>query len=142
MIYLKEELDKRVNTIIKDQELSIDQNSKIIWKKNPIARLKKGHNYLNPEIEIIADESIQIEAKLKLEEFLKKWFNNYIEEILGDLINLTKQKIDNQYLRALVFQLYEKNGVIKRSEIDNIVKLIPTEERKKLWKMLIDNLFH
>ena len=132
---VKEELDKRVNTIIKDQELSIDQNSKIIWKKNPIARLKKGHNYLNPEIEIIADESIQIEAKLRLEEFLKKWFNNYIEEILGDLINLTKQKIDNQYLRALVFQLYEKNGVIKRREIDKIVKLIPSEERKKLWGM-------
>ena len=31
--------------------------------------------------------------------------------------------------------MYEKNGVIKRSEIDNIVKLIPTEERKKLWGM-------
>ena len=55
---------------------------------------------------------------------------------LGDLINLTKQKIENQYLRALVFQLYEKNGVIKRNEIDNIVKLIPAvEERKKLWGM-------
>ena len=73
--------------------------------------------------------------QLKLEEFLKKWFSNYIDEILGDLINLTKQKIDNQYLRALVFQLYERNGVIKRSEIDNIVKLIPSEERKKLWGM-------
>jgi ATP-dependent RNA helicase SUPV3L1/SUV3 len=35
----------------------------------------------------------------------------------------------------LVFQLYEKNGVIKRNEIDNIIKLIPTEERKKLWSM-------
>ena len=27
---------------------------------------------------------------------------------LGNLINLAKQKIENQYLRALVFQLYEK----------------------------------
>ena len=35
----------------------------------------------------------------------------------------------------MVFQLYEKNGVIKRSEIDNIVKLIPINERKKLWGM-------
>ena len=35
----------------------------------------------------------------------------------------------------MVFQLYEKNGVIKRGEIDTIVKLIPSEERKKLWKM-------
>jgi len=60
---------------------------------------------------------------------------NYIDHILGDLINLTKKETKNQYLRALVFQLYEKNGVIKRNEIENIVKLIPSEERKKLWGM-------
>ena len=132
---VKDELDKRVNEIIEHQKISIDVNSKIICKSNPIARLKKGHNYLNPEIEIIADESLELETKLKLEKFLKKWFNKYINEILGDLINLTKQKVENQYLRALVFQLYEKNGVIKRNEIDNIIKLIPAEERKKLWAM-------
>ncbi len=132
---VKEELNKRINTIISNQEISIDSNSKIIWQGNPIAKLKKGYDYLSPRIEVIADESLELETKLKLEEFLKKWFNNYINKILGDLINLTKQKIENQYLRALIFQLYEKNGVIKRNEIDNIVKLIPAEERKKLWKM-------
>ena len=132
---IKEELEKRTNEIITNQEISIDANSKIIWKGNPIAKLKKGHDYLSPKIEIIADESLELETKLKLEGFLEEWFNNYINEILGDLINLTKQKVENQYLRALVFQLYEKNGVIKRDEIDTIVKLIPSEERKKLWKM-------
>ncbi len=132
---VKNELDKRVNDIVNKDEISLDQNSKIIWKKNPIGRLRKGYNYLSPEIDVIADESIELDTKLKLEEHLKKWFNNYINQILGDLINLTKSKTQNQYLRALVFQLYEKNGVIKRTEIDNIVKLIPSEERKKLWSM-------
>jgi ATP-dependent RNA helicase SUPV3L1/SUV3 len=132
---IKEELDKRVDNIINNQEILVDKNSKIIWKNNPIARLKKGHDYLSPEIEVIADDSLELEDNLKLEEFLKKWLKNYINEILGDLINLTKKNIENQYLRAMVFQLYEKNGVIKRSEIDNIVKLIPVEERKKLWGM-------
>ena len=132
---VKEELNKRVNKIIETQEISMDNSSRIIWKKNPIGRLKKGNNYLNPEIEIIADESLELESKIKLEEFLRKWFNSYLNEILGDLINLTKKKINNQYLRALIFQLYEKNGVIKRNEIDSIVKLIPADERKKLWGM-------
>jgi len=132
---IKDELDKRVNEIVNHKEISIDQNSKIIWKNNPIARLKKGHNYLSPEIEVIADESILLESKNKLEKFLKDWVSNYINEILFDLINLTKQKTNNQYLRALIFQLYEKNGVIKRNESDQIVKLIPAEERKKLWSM-------
>ena len=51
------------------------------------------------------------------------------------LIKLTRHKIENQYLRGLVFQLYENNGVVKRSEIDQIVKSIPVDERKKLWGM-------
>ena len=39
----------------------------------------------------------------------------HIDEVLGDLIKLTKHEIKNQYLRGLVFQLYENNGVIKRT---------------------------
>ena len=132
---IKEELNKRVNDIIEKGKISIDTNSKIIWKNSQIGKLKKGHDYLNPDIEVTADESLELETKLKLEKFLKNWFNAYINEVLGDLINLTKQKITNQYLRGLVFQLYEKNGVIKRNEINNIIKLIPAEERKKLWAM-------
>ncbi len=132
---VKEELDKRVNEIINTKDISINTDSKVIWKNNPIGRLRKGHDYLSPEIDIIADEALDFNTKIKLENFLKKWFEKYINTYLGDLLNLTKQKTDNQYLRALVFQLYEKNGVIKRSEIDNIVKLIPPEERKKLWNM-------
>ena len=47
---VKEELDKRVRKIIDDQEIYIEPSGKFIWKGNPIARLKKGYNYLNPEI--------------------------------------------------------------------------------------------
>ena len=59
----------------------------------------------------------------------------YINDVLGDLIKLTKHQISNQYLRGLVFQLYENNGVVKRVDVNKIVKLIPSEERKKLWGM-------
>ena len=69
---VKDEINKRVNEIIENKEITVDGYSKIIWKNNPIARLKKGHNYLNPEIEIISDESIEEDTKQKLENFLKK----------------------------------------------------------------------
>ena len=132
---VEKELVKRVDKILEDGEIEINHESKIIWKKNPIARLKKGNNYLNPGIEIIADESINDETKSKLSLFLSKWLSKYIDNVLGDLVKLTSHKINNQYLRGLVFQLYENNGVVKRSEVDKIVKSIPIEERKKLWGM-------
>ena len=132
---VEKELIKRVENILSNADLSVNNDNKIIWKNNPIARLKKGSNYLNPEFDIIADDSLDETSKLKLTNFLAKWLDGYINDILGDLIKLTKHKINNQYLRGLVFQLYEKNGVVKRNEVDKIVKLIPAEERKKLWGM-------
>ena len=132
---VEKELVKRVEEILSKGEIEINNESKIIWKNNPIARLKKGNDYLSPDVDIIADDSLREDSKSKLMLFLNKWLSNHINEILGDLIKLTKHKISNQYLRGLVFQLYEKNGVVKRSDIDKLVKSIPAEERKKLWGM-------
>jgi ATP-dependent RNA helicase SUPV3L1/SUV3 len=132
---VEEELCKRVKRIIESGKLSINQDNKIIWLDNPIAKIKKGENYLNPEIEIIADDALPLDIKIELEQFVKKWLSVYINETLVDLIKLTNIKIENQYLRALSFQLYENNGVLKRKNIDEVIKLISTEERKKLWSM-------
>ena len=129
------ELNKRVDEILNKNEVSLNNESKIVWKNNPIARLKKGNDYLNPSVDIMADESLSDDSKFRLSNFLNKWLANYTNQVLGDLIKLTKHQINNQYLRGLVFQLYENNGVVKRSEVDKIVKLIPAEERKKLWGM-------
>ncbi|MDA7715125.1 helicase-related protein [Pelagibacteraceae bacterium] len=132
---VEKELIKRVDEVLTKAEIEIDNESKIIWKNNPIARLKKGNDYLNPAIDIIADDSLNEDSKSKLTMFLNKWLTIYINEVLGDLIKLTKHKITNQYLRGLVFQLYENNGVVKRIDVDKIIKSIPAEERKKLWGM-------
>ncbi len=132
---IEKELISRVDEIINKGSLEINHDNKIIWKNNPIARLKKGNDYLNPEIDIIADDALNEASKTKLVLYLNKWLSDYINEILGDLIKLNKHEITNQYLRGLVFQLYENNGVIKRDEVDKIVKSIPQEERKKLWGM-------
>ncbi len=130
---VEKELVKRVEEILTNKEISINNDCIIMWKKNPIARLKKGSDYLSPEIDIIADDALDNNAKLRLLNFLNKWLVEYTNNVLGDLIKLNNYKISNQYLRGLVFQLYEKNGVIKRKDVENIVKLIPLEERKKLW---------
>ena len=132
---VEKELVKRVDEILDKGQIILNSESKIIWKNNPIARLKKGNDYLNPEIEIIADESLNDESKYKLTRYLNNWLVDYINEVLGDLVKLSKHKISNQYLRGLVFQLYENNGVIKRNDVDQIVKSIPADERKKLWGM-------
>ena len=132
---VEKELIKRVSSILKSKDLSINLDNKIIWRNNSIAKIKKGEDYITPEIEIIADDALPQEEKRELEQYIKNWISLHINEVLGDLINLTKIKIENQYLRALAFQLYENNGVLKREKAEEIIKLISKEERKKLWNM-------
>ena len=63
---------------MKNEELEIDSQNKILWDKNPIARLKKGGDYLNPQIDIIADDSLDENSKSKLINFFTfAYFYNF-----------------------------------------------------------------
>jgi len=132
---IQEELIKRVNTITNEKNLFIDLENKIVWRNNPIAKIQKGADYLTPEIEVIVDDALPPKERKELKQCVKDWLSSHVNEMLGDLINLTKIKIENQYLRALAYQLYENNGVLERKNVDQITKLISKEERKKLWNM-------
>ncbi len=132
---ITDELVKRANEIIDKKEVELKDDCKIYWKESPIAKIKKGKNYLSPEVEILADEALEINTKDNLLSSLNEWISNLISIELYDLINLTKLKNNNQYLRALAFQLYEGNGVLKRSEVKDIIKSISKEDRKQFRKL-------
>ena len=126
------ELIKRAKEIIEKRDLELKDDYKVYWKNNPIAKIKKGINYLSPEIEVIADEALDINFRKNLTFELNSWIKNLISVELKDLISLIKLKNKNQYLRALAFQLYESNGVLKRNEVKEIVSSISREDRKQL----------
>ena len=126
-----EELKKRVKNIINDKDIFLNQSYKISWKNNPIAKIKKGKNYLSPEIEVVADEALDTKTKEGLFIFLNNWLESYVSEELSDLINLIKLENKNQYIRALAFRLYEGNGVLKRNEVEEIINKIMKEDRKQ-----------
>ena len=132
---IADELIRRTKEIINEKQIVFKDNYKIYWKDGPIAKIKKGKNYLYPEIEIIADEALDPQTKNELTSFLNHWLKDYILEQLRDLINLTKLQNDNKYLRALAYQLYESNGVLKRINVEEIVKAISKEERKQFRKL-------
>ena len=61
-------------------------------------------------------------------------------KLLEDLINLTKIKIENQYLRALAYQLYENNGVLKRKILKKLLNLFQKKKEKNfgIWVSKLD----
>ena len=128
------ELMRRANKIIKDLSFDIDDNHKILWNDETVAYIKPGKDYLNPKVELLVDEAIDIESKEKLKINLEEKLKKLINTELSDLVNLNKSKFKNRYVRALCYQLFENNGVIKRELVNNIVKNIAKEDRIVLRK--------
>jgi ATP-dependent RNA helicase SUPV3L1/SUV3 len=129
------ELMRRTNKIVSEENLELGDDHKIYWMGNPIAHVAPGKNYLNPKLELLVDEAIDLESKEKLKKNLEKKLDKLITNELSDLVNLSKLNFKNNYVRALCYQLYENNGVIKREMVDPIIKNIPKEDRVILRKI-------
>ena len=116
------ELMRRVNRIIKSDEIKLEMDHKIYWMENPVGYIVPGKNYLNPKLKILVDDAIDLESKEKLRNYLEKWLYALIKKELSDLINLSNSNSKNNYERALCFQLFENNGIIKRESVAEIIK--------------------
>ena len=128
------ELIRRVGKIVESEVLSFNDDYKIYWKDHPIAYLTPGKNYLNPKLELLVDDAIDQESKEKLKNNLEGKLQKLITSELSDLVKLSEAKFQNNYVRALCYQLFENNGVMKREIIDKMVKNISKEDRANLRK--------
>ena len=128
------ELIRRTNEIIKSEVLKLEDDHKIYWMNSPIAYISKGKDYLNPKLELLVDEAIDPGSREKLQINLEKKLNLLIQTELSDLVKLSKSKFKHNYVRALCYQLFENNGVIKRELVNQVIRKISKEDRTSLRK--------
>ncbi len=126
------EIIRRINEIIETNLIEIKNDFKIYWKEDPIAKLFRGKDYLSPEIDLIIDDMIEIKERDKLKSFLEQWLKSKINYELESLIKLKELKNNNSEIRALAYNLYENNGVVKRDYVRLILDKLKQEDRKVL----------
>ena len=126
------ELERRIQIIINTGLLEIKDDFKIYWNKFSIAKLLPGKDYLNPDLLLMVDDILENNHKQKLSEFINKWIKEKINFVLKSLIDLKNLKDSNSSIKALAYQLYENNGVIKRNQVSDYLKKLGQEERKIL----------
>ena len=129
------ELEKRIDNIIETKIIELSNDTKIYWNKFPIAKIVPGKDYLTPNLEIIVDEMLEQKQRQKLIDFLKKWLSEKINLELKSLIDLRNINQKNSSIKALAYQLYENNGVLKRDQVSDYLKSLGQEERKILRKI-------
>ena len=126
------ELEKRVQSIIDTGLISLNEDFKIYWNDFSIAKLTTGSDYLNPNFDLIVDDIIEQNTKQKLNDYINKWIHTKINNVLKSLIDLKNIKENNSSIKALAYQLYENNGVLKRDQVSEYLKNLEQNERKIL----------
>ena len=126
------ELEKRIKIIIDTGLIELKDDFKIYWSNSAIGRLSSGKDYLNPNLELIVDDILEQNQKQKLLDFMNKWLKNKINKVLKSLVDLKNINEKNSSIKALAYQLYENNGVIKREQVTEYLKNLGQNERKIL----------
>ena len=126
------ELERRIQIIIDTGLIELNNDFKIYWNNFPIAKLTSGHDYLNPDFELIIDDIIESSQKQKLDDYIGKWIQDKINLVLKSLVDLKNLKDKNSSIKALAYQLYENNGVLKREQVSEYLKSLGQNERKIL----------
>ena len=126
------ELERRIQIIIDTGIIELKEDFKIYWNNSTIGKLSVGRDYLNPNFELIVDDILEQSQKKKLAIFIEKWLKNKIETILESLVSLKNLKEKNSSIKALAYQLYENNGVLKRDQVSDYLKNLEQNQRKIL----------
>ena len=80
------ELERRIQAIIDTGLIKLHEDFKIYWNKFPIAKLSTGTDYLNPNFNLLIDDIIDQGPKQKLNEYIYRWIQTKINEVLKSLI--------------------------------------------------------
>ena len=130
------ELEKRIQIIIDTGLIELKNNFKIYWNNFPIAKLFPGNDYLNPNFDLIIDDIIEPIQKQKLSDYISKWIQDKINFVLKSLIDLKNLKDKNSSIKALAYQLYENNGVLKREQVSEYLKKSLGQNERKILRDL------
>jgi len=126
------ELEKRIQNIIDTGLIELNNDFKIYWGEFAIAKLTPGNDYLSPNFELRVDDIIEQDQRQKLSTYINKWIRNKIDTVLQSLIDLKNLKDKHSSIKALAYQLYENNGVLKRENVSEYLKNLGQGERKIL----------
>jgi len=133
------EVGKRVRIILNshDQEISFDKNLCVFWQGCCIAKLYKGKSILKPKILLVSSELLNDKDRLMLKERLYKFLHKYILNIISPINNLMN-KCEEGALKGLLYQLKESLGVIKISNVRDLVVALSIREKNMLGELGIE----
>ena len=114
-----------------DEVFELSLSGEILWKKSPIAYIKKGTTALSPEIVLYQNENIDNRSRDQIERRLGEWLNFYLKYQFDPLMPCLAAECPAT-VRGICFHLVEGLGSTPRYNIKTLVKGIDAAGRDYL----------
>jgi len=117
-----------------DQEISIDQQLRLVWGGGAVARLMAGADPLSPKVEPVASDLLDGPQREAVRLRCASWMEARIRATLPDLMAARDAELSGP-ARGLIFQLSEKLGAMAREPAEEQIAAVSEEDRKALARV-------
>ena len=117
-----------------DAAIVLSNDGVIRWLGDPVARLSRGANVLNPGAVILADESAPSESRETIKTRIELWLAATTRRMLGPLFALDALQEGSEIVCDLARELVRSLGVLEREPIRAKIKALSQDDRAELRK--------
>ncbi len=103
----------------------------ILWDGTPVARLMPGSELLAPQIRALSSDLVEPAARDRITARLAAWIDRRIAAELRGLMTLRDAELAGA-ARGVAYQLVERLGACRRSDLEGLLKTLSRADRKAL----------
>ncbi len=115
-----------------DEELAVDDQARILWAGEPVARLERGSHMTSPRMRMLRNELIEPSQRRVLQSHLERWTRALVDGLLAPLQN--PQGL-SPAARGLLYSLYRGLGCVRAELVDEQVRSLEPHDRKRLARL-------
>ncbi|MGU3538929.1 helicase-related protein [Methylobacterium sp. A54F] len=115
-----------------DAALVLSHDGVIRWTGAPVAKLVAGDKLFEPQVRLIADESLAGPAREKVEGRLTAWLRAYVVRLLGPLMEIETAADLTGLAKGIGYQVVESLGVLERARVTHEMRSLDQDGRAAL----------
>jgi len=133
---LREAIEGRIAALeaSPDKAFSIDEESRILWQGEPVARLAKGLTAIAPLAEPMTSDLLEGTMRARIGARIGRWLVDRIAARLPALVAAEAEPLTGP-ARGLVYQLVEGLGALPRRRVADLVRALTQAQRKAIAKL-------
>jgi len=137
---LRPEMDRRLGALVRAGEavLSLDREGRVLWKDEPVGRMRPGADLFSPIVELSGGELGSTETRQRAETKLTDWLQAEIARLLAPLKALEAAREDgglDGLAKGIAFRLLEGMGSLDRRDVAEELDQLGPEARRSLRRM-------